>query len=56
VAARVPSSTDDLPNNDERTAPSATMIRARSIVTILYNGQQMQKYRSNAMTVIRNIE
>jgi hypothetical protein len=45
-----------LPNIDDKIPHIITIARARWIVMILYNGQQMQKYRSNAIVVIRNVE
>ena len=45
-----------VPSIDDRRPHMATVRRARRIVTILYSGQQIQKYRSNAMAVIRSVE
>jgi hypothetical protein len=47
---------DVLPSNDDKKPQIITIRRARLIEMILYNGQHIQKYRSNAIVVIRNVE
>jgi len=45
-----------IPNKDDSSPQIITITCARRLVMILYNGQHMQKYRSNAIVVIRRVE
>jgi hypothetical protein len=47
---------ETIPNKDDNSPQKITIARARRIVMILYNGQHIQKYRSNAIVVMRRVE